>query len=325
MNKTASLFIICASCIQLSQAQLTLGKDVRVDFATTDESKQILAAQDEFVLQMSPFDRASRLKTGDEVSEQSYLAFVSKNVLAWTDIEKRKITAATQDLQKKLEALSLPFPKRILLIKTTGDEEGGAAYTRSNAIVFPASDLQAPVESIEEKLCHELFHIVSRANPDLREKLYSIIGFVKCTEIAFPPELRSRKITNPDAPNNDHCIRVQVRGENYWAVPILFSSNERYDTKRGGEFFDYLQFQLLLVGRNDDSLHATPMYDGQSPKLLSVGQVSGFFDQVGKNTEYIIHPEEILADNFVLLVLPKRNPPSPTIIKKMREVIGTGP
>ena len=50
-------------------------------------------------------------------------------------------------------------------------------------------------------------------------------------------------------------------------------------------------------------------------------QASGFFAQVGKNTRYIIHPEEILADNFALLVLRKRNLPSPAIIKKLKEIL----
>ena len=98
----------------------------------------------------------------------------------------------------------------MLFIKTTGNEEGGAAYTRANAIVLPEAEMTAPVEKIRKTISHELFHVLSRANPDLREKLYAAIGFVKCDEVAFPLELKSRKLTNPDAPKNDHCILLQV-------------------------------------------------------------------------------------------------------------------
>jgi hypothetical protein len=55
--------------------------------------------------------------------------------------------------------------------------------------------------------------------------------------------------------------------------------------------------------------------------LVGLQQVSGFFEQVGRNTEYLIHPEEILADNFALLFSRDRNAPSPDIIKKMAEVL----
>jgi len=269
---------------------------------------------------MSPFDRAARLKTDKEVSERQFLECVGQNVLEWTDAEKQKITSAFQGIQIALEAMSLPFPREILIVKTTGKEEGGAAYTRANAVILPQTTLKSPTAALRRMICHELFHIVSRTNPDLREKLYAAIGFEKCGEVEFPPELKSRKITNPDAPKNDHCIRVNLAGRPQWAVPILLANAEKYDPSRGGEFFTYLQFKLLLIERKDDEPTARPIYEGQKPKLLSVQQVSNFFEQVGRNTNYIIHPEEILADNFALLVLKHQNPPSPEVIAKLQAV-----
>jgi hypothetical protein len=38
------------------------------------------------------------------------------------------------------------------------------------------------------------------------------------------------------------------------------------------------------------------------PRLYRVREVSGFFEQIGRNTRYIIHPEEIMADNFSLML-----------------------
>jgi hypothetical protein len=43
---------------------------------------------------------------------------------------------------------------------------------------------------------------------------------------------------------------------------------------------------------------------------------------VGRNTNYIIHPEEILAENFALLMMDKHDVPSPEILKKMQDVLG---
>ena len=60
------------------------------------------------------------------------------------------------------------------------------------------------------------------------------------------------------------------------------------------------------------------------PELFSPEELSGFFEQVGRNTEYIIHPEEILAENFALLILGKQNLPSPEIVEKMRRVLENG-
>jgi hypothetical protein len=81
---------------------------------------------------------------------------------------------------------------------------GNAAYTRANAIVFPESELKKSRPNLPGMLSHELFHVLSRAQPDLRHRLYATIGFVPCNELEFPSELSSRKLTNPDAPLNDH-------------------------------------------------------------------------------------------------------------------------
>lgn len=164
---------------------------------------------------------------------------------------------------------------------------------------------------LKRTIAHELFHILSRENPALREKLYASIGFTKCAEVEFPSELGSRRITNPDAPRNDHAIGVRIRGEEVRAVPILFSKAAKYDVDSDGEFFNYLQLSFIQV----------PGTSAAQPVLATPQEVSGFFEQVGRNTNYIIHPEEILADNFALLILDEHNVPSPEILEKMRRIL----
>jgi hypothetical protein len=49
--------------------------------------------------------------------------------------------------------------------------------------------------------------------------------------------------------------------------------------------------------------------------------VPGFAEQVGRNTTYIIHPEEILADNFVLLIDGRINLPTQRVVEEMGKVL----
>ncbi len=321
--KTQILLTILLGLTALTRthAQNTLNGSTTVVFATVEEAARILTAQDDFVRRMSPFDRAARMKTDRDVSEDEYLSFVGKSVLSWNSAEQQRIAAAYQEIETELRILSVPLPSRLFFIKTTGVEEGGAAYTRANAVVFPQGVLTLRRPEISKLLGHELFHVLSRANPDLREKLYAAIGFVNCGEVELPPALNLRRITNPDAPANDHCIRVQINGQDHWAVPILYSSVEKYDVKRGGEFLHYLQFRLLLVERSEDSSTAKPLENGQGPILLEPHQVSGYLEQVGRNTGYIIHPEEILADSFSLLLLRRRNIPSPEVLENLERIL----
>jgi hypothetical protein len=296
-------------------------RNTTMHFASQSEGRQMLVARDDFIQRLSPFDRSARMKTDKAVSAGELLEFIGKNVVDWTKEETQTVQAAIEAMQPLFRDLPLSLPPTVQLIKTTGAEEGNAAYTRSTAIVLPMAVLGKSQQELQQLICHELFHILSRQNPVLREELYGIIGFAKCNEIKLPPELERRKITNPDAPRNDHFIRLQIAGHESLAVPVLLSSVETYDVKRGGEFFAYLQFQFLVVEKDLGSANLKAVSEGSSPKLVGMEHVSGFMEQVGKNTDYIIHPEEILADNFALLVLNSHTVASPEILRKMREVL----
>jgi hypothetical protein len=198
-----------------------------------------------------------------------------------------------------------------VLVTTSGAEEGGAAYTRGDAIILPDKVLAEERGKLDQIVAHELFHVISRRDPARRDRLYRVIGFERCPDYVFPPELAARRITNPDAPHNDHRIRIRDGETEVWAIPVLYAEPGRYDPARGGEFFDYLQFRLAVV---DAASRGT--------RLVEVGRIDRFFDQVGRNTKYIIHPEEILADNFALALSSKADAaPAPAIPKAILGIL----
>ncbi len=301
-----------------------LAASIRIEFASLEEGQRILGTRDGFIQRLSPFDRASRLKTDREVSESEFLRFVSSKVLCWETEDKIKVRAALDRIQPALAELALNWPQTIHFIKTTGEEEGGAAYTRGRAIVIPKARLDLPPEKFNRLIAHEFFHILSRHDPDIRDRLYQAIGFERRREIELPAHLIRRRITNPDAPFNAHWIRVRQGQQPFWAVPVLFSKSERYDPEQGGNFFKYLQFRLLLIEVVKDGPTGISPLSTFTPKLVEVEEVSGFFEQVGKNTKYIIHPEEILAANFALIVTGETSFPSPDVADKIRAVLRQG-
>jgi len=320
-----SVFVVAMLAAALStpaHADSIAGKGVSFTFASASQGRAILTARDDFVRRLSRFDRSARMKTAREITEKVYLSFVGDNVLDWSNDEKALIESALSFVQPRINQFSLSWPETIYLVKTTGNEEGNAAYTRGNAIVLPAIML-APEgkESIKKILTHELFHILSRHNPDLKDRLYAAIGFHGCGELAYPSRLKQLKLTNPDAPINDYCIRLRVAGLPTWAIPVLYSVASEYDENRGGEFFDYLKFEFLLLEAGNSADPATATYDERHLRLAGPDDVAGFYEQVGRNTDYIIHPEEILADNFSLLVLGVGKVPSPRVIGDIREIL----
>jgi hypothetical protein len=219
-----------------------------VDFASVEEGRAVLGSRDAFIQAMSPFDRCVRMKTSRLVTEAELLTYITNQVRAWSGSEQSKLTNILASIRSKLAHFNLPFPDRILLVKTTGAEEDDAAYTRSRSIVLPQNYLSVDSSVIEDVLIHELFHIFSTYHASWRPALYSVIGFIDCGDVALPDSLQPLKITNPDGFANRFA--VQLRGEDrvVTAMPVIYSKSATY---QGGGLFDYLQLWLMEVELSD--------------------------------------------------------------------------
>jgi len=288
-----------------------------IELASIERGRDVLGTRDDFVARLSPFDRASRLKSAGAVSEAEYLAFTTAAAREWSNDERARLASAFAAIQPKLAELLPELDKPILLIKTSGEEEGGAGYTRGNAVMLPQA--LADAKDLQRLLAHEIFHVVSRNKPELKRALYATIGFEPCGEVALPAALAARKMTNPDAPVNEHCIQVQVDGSTVWGMPILLSREERFDPAAGVPFFGYLTLSMLLVER--DGASSRPVLRDGAPVLVPFKRVGGLQEKIGRNTGYVIHAEEILASNFELLVLGAPDAPSPELLERIRAVL----
>ncbi len=303
-----------SQCVHIQKEGMT---KMNVNFFSKKDASDLLARNDVFIDALSPFDRSSRLKTSSEVSQKQFLEFASKQAKDWTEDEMKIITEIVSGIDNKFNSYSLQLPREIPLIKTTGLEEGNAAYCRRNAIVIPETILFHQ-DQLEDLLIHESFHVFSKNNLKIREKLYKIIGFTSCPELNFPRELLNQKITNPDAPLNNFYTELLTNNGFINVIPVLFS-DEPYNTDRGGEFFDYMQFKLLSVKIEDEC--CTPVYNGDQLALHGPNEVPDYFQKIGRNTEYIIHPEEVIAENFTMMINKRFNVPNPGIIKKMNQIL----
>ncbi len=319
----AIIFAVLAICFFIVPAWASDKKPVFV-FASVEEGKAILTARDDFIQNMSPLDRAIRMRSEKPVSVDEFLTFVGNNVIAWEDEDREQIQRVLNSLAPKFEVYAHYLPDKIYLVRTTGSEEGGVAYTRGNAIVFPRRlGIPDPV-SLYKLISHELFHVITRQNKHLREELYSTIGFRKCPAYSLPKNLDHRRITNPDAPLNEYCIKVKASGKDIIVLPLLYSQVDTYNKRDGEELFDYLQAAYISVARIKGPGQKPVMLKDREMTLYKEEELQNLYEQIGQNTDYTIHPEEILADNFSYLFFDITEVESPQIIEKMKKVFKAG-
>jgi len=253
------------------------------------------------------------------VSEADFLRLLTEAVQPWSDDDRATVRAALDSIRPQLAVLNLPLPEAVVFVQFSGAVEGNAPHTRANAVLLSKESLQRPT-TLARLIAHELFHIASRSDKAWRNALYATVGFASIDELALPPPLALRKITNPDAPRIDVALKVDTADGVAWVSPLLQSTVDRYDAARGGEFFLFMRLQWLEVARGAIPPRKPLLSD--PPRLYNTADLRGFYEQIGRNTQYIIHPEEILADNFAQLATGETGP-SPEVHQRLREALQT--
>ena len=315
-------FIISAAAAIVISACTDKQVVIKYHFAEVEEGREIISSSDSFTKSLHAFDLESRLsEAGLEPSESNYLELGRRSVLEWSEKEIRMITDRAAKLQARIDSCGykLPIPEDITLIKTSMVEEGGAGgYTRG-ANIFLASFERLPEEKsyrMDYILAHELFHVLTRHNADFRKAMYRQIGFeILDHEIEFPDCLLEMRISNPDVARYDSWSTFTINGVET-PCTMWYRKVREYT---GGPFFTYGEPCLLPL---DADFKPVMNADG-SPVIYELSEAVDFNSRIGINTDYVINPEEVLADNFAFALLdffPNGNG-SPELTERLKEVM----
>ena len=316
-----SLFVGCSSPktqkIDFKNSELYIQNKTSISFANQSQGRRLLSKNDEFLKVLSSFDMKSRMNIVDkEPMKDDFVKFISEQVLEWNSDEIHKISLCAIKISKRFKHLNikLTLPKEVIFIKTTGKEEGDSAYTRGNAIVLPQNEMKSSLEKLEVLIAHELFHIHTRNDFKSREDLHNILGFKKCNDIIdeLPKHLNDYRITNPDSPQNIFYKNVRKSGDIIKVIPILFSRGDY----KGGVFFKYISKKLIVVDGLSSNIKI--VYDTKMPILFGYEQVEGLYDEIGRDTNYNYHPEEVLAKYFEFLYLERNGLKDKFIVYEMK-------
>jgi len=321
LRKHTLLALLIIALTQTAFARVELDEQTSVRFATRDQATQILGAKDGFARALGSFDRSARLQATENVSTAQVLDFMSRQARSFTDDEKSRVTELLASIRRRLRELGwdLPLPRQVLLVKASSRLENGFPHCRQNAIILPNSTAGLRNPDLKLIIIHELFHILTIAAPDLQERLYAVVGFKPCPGVSFPKQLTERKVTNPDAFGVNYCAELEYQGRPIHATPILLSPTATYDPSRDIPFIEYARVRFLVVEKEGEKWACR--YKDGSPMVLKRSEVSGYLDKVGRNTGYIIHPEEVLAQNFMFIVRGREEFRTPEIPAEMTKVL----
>lgn len=249
----------------------------------TDYAKQFMMTLDQFTSEMN--ESNIKFVNKNLNSKKEYLEHLGKSVLYFNDNEIKKIDKFMDQINKRLLEIDLKINLNIGFIKTNGTDSFDLPYTRGNNIILPSKDNLVPSKWLNLGLIiHEVFHILTRLNPDIRNELYKVVGFYKhSTEIITNQE--PGMIINPDALTFGHYAKCNRNNQQINVLPLIMVSKD-------GNDMEWVKLMVL-----DGNITRTN-------EIISIKDTN-FLDIYGHASSYVSHPEEICAESFRNLFIKK--------------------
>jgi hypothetical protein len=238
-------------------------------------------------------------------SSDSYFERVTLRDMQW------QMRATTPDSQRP----GL-FPASCQLARIRGLAYGPDAYFTRGDVIFIAPGVLATndPDQLADILVHEVWHLISRASlykaglagPDsyfpkpssLRDKTYAAVGFTRLQgRLSLPAADSAELVLNPDATFNDWAIPLQAAGDTALRhyLPLLRLSATTQETGPERSIANAVGIAYCPL---------SPTQAGWQTSLAEARDLSSdpaFLFRTGGNTPYILHPEEIVAENMLLL------------------------
>jgi hypothetical protein len=320
--------VVCAGCIFWVPASAVHAQSVpvvRFEWADRDVAANVLGTLDAYVQQTGQLERMAKTRRSTTVETPEFLDHMRASAKAWSQPERERVEKLVGSLQSMTAHIAVRQPERVLLVRAGASLEDNLPHTRGNAIVLTDSAFAKSDDYLLRVLVHEYFHVLTRHNAAFREAAYGLLGFQRCDRVVVHPDLQALRITNPDTPVSEHVLTIQRNGQQLHLLPYLVFDSSNPDTHRG--FVRQLSFPWLAVER----FEGVCSFSASSPKGLSLvpSQTPEVLERVGRNTEYLFHPEEVLADSFVFLFQVQQEAktvsdfPSPHVLEMLKTLLST--
>ena len=323
--------MIVLSCLLLTLS-CTAQKPIQINSLHLDPDHVLLVADSAVAAQTLLLDKTDHffdLVTASEMSIQmkqplaegqtradllpAFQDYLRRDVESFTPEESVMVAGVLQEVFNACQAVTKGlFPDTLILIKTKAKHYGRSVYyTRENTIVIPIDALDpAMKKQFTSTMYHELFHVYSRQHPEKRTLLYRLIGFehLGLEHLNMPDALAARVLYNPDGVDFAQKINLETEtGETIHAIPVIYANHLGFlPGKR--QFFGYVEFNLYQIEKDAKGGWTVVTQPDGFSSTLNLQNLPDFFRQIKDNTGYIIHPDEVLADNFSFLIQGKSDP-----------------
>jgi len=175
---------------------------MRIKFLSAKEAQEYFKEPDEYAKRLP----LSNLRMIDEYNPtiDRYMELFLESFQDFKEDSKKAISKYAEKLKD--------FNVEIKLVATNRNHSLDITQTRKDVIVVAGGRIGYTT------FVHEVYHILSRAYPDLTPKLSSILGFKQIEEVLVKDE---KHLLNPDSLFTNYSIELNLDGKKIEAIPYM--------------------------------------------------------------------------------------------------------
>jgi len=272
--------------------------EISYRFADVEEAANLILSNQAYYENMNQNDIDYRLQRVNGTVEE-LKQYATEQVLSFTEEDKKSIDEAIKYIKKisRKRGYTLPSANNIVFVKTTMHEENGSyAYTHGTQIYLGEVVLEFADEDNDFRhiIAHELFHCLTRNNPDFRKDMYELLGFtVMEKDVEFPKETADLIISNPDVEHHNSYATIEINGEKRDCVAV-FEFTKPFEEPGDSFFYNNIKGfvplnDLYTVYRPEDVTNFLGVYGKELEDLENLGIIDD--------------PEEVMAERFGMLMV----------------------
>lgn len=251
-------------------------------FLKKNEAGVFLSTPDSFTKEMN----LTNIQFVDKslTTMNQYLNHLYNSTLDFSEKETKSINKIMDKINRSLESAQLFIKLDIGFIKTNGTDSFDLPYTRGSNIILPSKQDEIGGNNMNIALIsHEIFHILTRRDPSIRDALYKLCGFHQAQHEIITNQTIDKMIVNPDALEFKYYAKCMLNDVEIKVLPlILINENNK--------------MEWVSLAKLDDNLLPVSLVTIQSTNYMSL---------YAKASNYVSHPEEICAENFRNIVISK--------------------
>lgn len=238
----------------------------------------------------------------------SFLRIMRGSVIEATPEQISVVSDSSRIINESLTKMGLNINFTMGMVYTDGSDNCGMPYTKVDSMVMPQGYHFPPgvLSYLNPHLvAHELWHILSRKFPELRDAAYEAIGFVK--------NLDGKTLEDVSNYHNLGLYDLNSFEQVYFVNPDAIHHH-----------FHFAQGDVKLYPCLIKTSHVVPvLVHVKDDKIIEIEPISQNTDFLlnFSNVSYNTHPEEICAEHFRMFIMGETDLPNPEMMAAFKEVV----